>query len=372
MKVAYLAPYDQGTGYSNAAISYILALDSVGVTVAPRPIKMTNTTGKVPDRVKELEDNDLNNVDVVIQHNLPNTFMYKGGVKNVGVFSYETNSFANAGWTTNLKLMDKVLVSSYQQKLATLNTTGISDNKIEVVPFAVDAGEIKSVKGKMDLGEFNNALKFYTICELGKRKNLAGLILAYTAEFSREDNVVLVIKTHSPNRDENYAKNQVKELIRNVRAGCNRFSDQNMYPPIIVLTSYMSRQEIIELHNTCDIFVTASHGEAWCLPAIDAAIVGNELIVPNFGVFRDYHEYSIRAVKVSGMESRVFGVNDSVPGLYTAEELWFNINTDDLGYSMRWHGDGENYYKNKRASLDIEHHLSYKAVGNKLIKAIKE
>jgi hypothetical protein len=42
MKIAYLAPYRGNSGYSKAAIDYILALDSIGVTVVPRFIKMTD------------------------------------------------------------------------------------------------------------------------------------------------------------------------------------------------------------------------------------------------------------------------------------------------------------------------------------------
>src|SRR4051812_40517692 len=98
MKVAYLAPWADASGYSYSAISHILALDSVGVIVVPRSVKMTNTNGVIPKRIRELQENDLSNVDAVIQHNLPSEFSYKGGIKNIGLFSYETDSFGNSGW----------------------------------------------------------------------------------------------------------------------------------------------------------------------------------------------------------------------------------------------------------------------------------
>ena len=51
MKILYLGHYKEGTGWSKAAIDYIMALDSVGVDVVCRNIKLTDRTGEVPDRV---------------------------------------------------------------------------------------------------------------------------------------------------------------------------------------------------------------------------------------------------------------------------------------------------------------------------------
>src|SRR5688500_15022601 len=107
MKVAFLAPYHDGTGYANAAIEYIMSLDAVGINVVTRPVKMTPTTGEIPDRIKELEKKNLDGVDVVFNLNLPSEFAYKGGVKNVGCFYYETTWFPNVDWKYNLDLMDQ-------------------------------------------------------------------------------------------------------------------------------------------------------------------------------------------------------------------------------------------------------------------------
>ena len=71
MKVFYLAHYKEATGWSRAAIDYIMALDSVGVNIVCRNIKLTNRTGEVPDRVLELEKKSLDDCNVCIQHLLP-------------------------------------------------------------------------------------------------------------------------------------------------------------------------------------------------------------------------------------------------------------------------------------------------------------
>ena len=109
-KVAFISVYKDGGGYSTAAIEHILSLDSIGVQVVPRHIKMTQTSGYVPDRILELEQNNLDNVDAVIQYNLPSEFVYKGNVQNIGMFDYETVSLPNNTWETNIKMMDKIIV----------------------------------------------------------------------------------------------------------------------------------------------------------------------------------------------------------------------------------------------------------------------
>ena len=55
MKVLYIAHYKEGTGWSQAAIDYILAMDSVGIDVACRNVSLTGANAEVPKRLLELE-----------------------------------------------------------------------------------------------------------------------------------------------------------------------------------------------------------------------------------------------------------------------------------------------------------------------------
>ena len=59
MKVLYISNYKDGTGWANAAINNVLALDSVGVEVVPRAITFNTRDNDYPQRLKELEDNNI-------------------------------------------------------------------------------------------------------------------------------------------------------------------------------------------------------------------------------------------------------------------------------------------------------------------------
>ncbi|SVE59243.1 uncharacterized protein METZ01_LOCUS512097, partial [marine metagenome] len=55
MKVLYIGNWRDGTGWGNAAQSYILSLDAADVDVVPRHIKLNERECEVPDRILKLE-----------------------------------------------------------------------------------------------------------------------------------------------------------------------------------------------------------------------------------------------------------------------------------------------------------------------------
>ena len=76
MKVLYIGCYREGTGWGQAAIDYILAMDSVGIDVVPRAVKLNNNQPELPQRILELESKDSSGSDVCIQHVLPHMMDY--------------------------------------------------------------------------------------------------------------------------------------------------------------------------------------------------------------------------------------------------------------------------------------------------------
>lgn len=369
MKVAYLSPHKDSGGYTNAAIENILSLDSVGVEVVPRSVKMTGANGNVPSRVKELEQNNLNNIDIIVQHNLPSEFVYRSDIKNVGAFAYETNDIPHNDWIEKLKLMDKVVVFCTQQWDILKNY--IDSRKISIVPHAVDITKFNKNYNTFDFGVNKDTVKFYTISEFNRRKNIPALLLAYYSKFTADDNVILIIKTHLSNRDAKSTYDHIKTIADDLKNTLKRFNNPFRYPKVFIIPEFLSENEICSLHQSCDVFVSASHGESFCLPLADAIGFGNHSITSNYGAFKDYNPYTL----VDGVESPVFGVTDSPPDLYTGDELWFNINVKELSDSMyttyldlkdkkdRKHKDGLKY---------IKEHFSRESVGQQFKKVLEQ
>ena len=56
MKVLYIGNYNDGTGWGNACLNNILALDSAGVNIVPRAITFKGLHNTNNQRIAELED----------------------------------------------------------------------------------------------------------------------------------------------------------------------------------------------------------------------------------------------------------------------------------------------------------------------------
>lgn len=366
MKCLIISVFNQSGGYSDAATEQALALDSVGVDVVLRSVRMDSTNKQLSPKIKELHDKDLNNIDAILQHNLPDQFVYKGGVRNFGCFSYETNSFQNSNWENHLKLMDKIIVPCSFMKDTIPKS--IKD-RTEYIPFPINTKKFDNQYELMDFGLPKNCLKLYTIAEYNKRKNIPGLLVSYLSSFTSNDNVALVLKTYLKGASEEDSQNHIKKIIEDIKKGLNRFQNPLKYPKVILITQYLTDDVIMSLHRTCDCFVTFSRGEAYCIPAIEAACEGNVTILPNHSSFKDFGEIS--GTLVDSQETAVFGMQGVPQGLYTSDETWGNCSTSKFSEAMKTLYNNHQKGKWKKGDFSenatyIKNIVSREAVGLKL------
>lgn len=343
MKVLVVGPIYDGTGYSNAIIGYINALLSKSVEVVTRPIKMTNSWGEVSSEIKSLENKDLQNIDIVLQINLPSEFQYIAGVQNIGVFFYETSGFPFSGWHDKISLMDKIIVGSNHDKETVETET--NHKNVFVCPPSINRYTDVSITG---FGFPENYFTFYTIAEFNRRKNLQTTVAAYLSEFTNKDQVGLVIKTNN--------RLGVLHMIKEVRNGLNK---PNVYPEITVIDQRLSEKQISQIHKSCDCYINTSFGESVCIPAFDSLLFGNKTIVPKSTVFLDYGVWDYM---IETHPMQVTGYNCGIPGLYTSDEFWYQPTVQDTRAAMR--------SISKENKNNIKNPLSINNIGNKLLEII--
>lgn len=367
-KILYIANYREGTGYSDAALGYIKSLDAVGFDVVARHIKMTNGRGDNLDFLDKFESKDTKNVDTVIYHSLPSEFAYKGGVKNIGMFAYETNNIAMTGWLENLKLMDEIVVFCNDQKKAIITSSpSINQDKIHVIGHATDINKYSKKYNKIDFNVADNCLIFYTICEWNPRKNMSALILSYFASFSRDDNVCLVIKTNN--------RQEAKNGIDHIKKMCGKYNNGDMYPEIVLISDRLSDEAVLGLHQSCDVYVSTSHGESWNIPCMDALGFGNLCIATNTGAFKDYLD-AAGGISVDSYQSLAAGHGYNQNHLYSPYEQWDNISLPKLSNIFKSITNTKPYASlfsddvRKKRSDFIKNNYSYQNIGNLLSKVI--
>lgn len=364
MKIAYIAPLEDGTGYSIMANDTILALDTIeDIDVVARPIKLATQTVPAPQRVQELIEGDLNGITHVIQHILPPYFSYKAGVKNIGFAHFETDCFWPSGWQHNCNLMDELWVSC-QQNLEAARKSGVI-KPIKIIPKAINPIYYNKSSYKLDL-PIKHKYVFYHIGDYSSRKNTVNLIKCYLEEFSAKDNVVLILKTYVEGVPPQESNRLISEDINKIKMSLRKGTSDS-YAPIILITDYLSNEQIFALHAIGNCFITLERGAAWNIPAHDAIAMGNWVIASGWG---GQTEFLIESQHGNLLNYNMITVSDMIrcpyPSLYTAFEQWSDPCLQQTKQKMRKAFEFKAFITNKIKQEFIDNY-SYQNIG-KIIK----
>jgi len=389
-KLIYISPYKDGTGYSHAAIDNILCLDSIGINIVCRPIRMSEPKFRETSIIKHLEKKDLKNISHLIQLNLPHTFERKNGIKNIGSFYWETTNFNSSSWAKSCNFMDEIWVPNIQQKQACINS-GV-EVPLKIINHPYNTKKNNESPKKLEIPILKNKCVFYFIGEMIKRKNLAALIRGYYSAFYNNENVALVIKTNAPNSNQQQTMSLMHKFIEDIKLSMHIHKNNENYPKILVISDTLKEEQIAQLHASCDIFVSPSHGEAICLPAMDAMYYGNPLIVSNWGNFPElcygqahkYWEPTKDQFKypgeidcgwlINGGLTYCFGMINGFYDLYTGLEKWFEIDLCDFVHKLQsayneW-SNGSITKRKESARQRIES-FSYDVIGEQIKRALE-
>ncbi len=128
--------------------------------------------------------------------------------------------------------------------------------------------------------------RFYSIGKWEPRKNFPALMAAYLTAFSPSDDVSLTIKTSGS--WPNYAppSEVLAKLLTFSDVVSNGWTKENC--TIRIMEGVLSRGQILKLHFENNIYVSASHGEGYGLPAFEAKVAGNRLMYVPWGGVVDF------------------------------------------------------------------------------------
>ena len=260
--------------------------------------------------------------------------------------------------------MDEVWVRNRQQ-VESCRDSGVT-KPVKVVPHSVNIekfqqswGMLDSLKVYKERGDF----LFYFIGEHVRRKNLLALVKAFQLEFDFYEPVQLVIKTNISGATPQQTEKLVREDIHKLKQAMKLPAYKNE----IVITDRLSEQGMYRLHSSCDCFLSASFGEAWCLPALDAMGFGKTPIVTGCTGFLDYVSDETGSL-VNCRSEPCISNNDSLPDIYVANENWWSIDVNHLRSCMRAVYLNKDERKRKaRNGIERVFDFSYEAVGARML-----
>ena len=155
-----------------------------------------------------------------------------------------------------------------------------------------------------------------------ERKGADILLNAYTREFTKEDDVELVIKDFGTRHV--YRHNNLGDQIR--------ASLEKPGPRIVYIEDDLSPGELSDLYNSCDCLVQPYRAEGFCIPVVEAMACGLPSIVTAGGPTDEFvgHEMGWH---VSSKRMPMA----QIPGLETAgSQGWLVPSQDDLQQAMRF------------------------------------
>ncbi len=330
----FIGNYRDQTGWAKFAESQIIALDAAGIDVVPRHIKLNQVDGPVHPRILELEGRSARGADACIQNVLPH-FMERSGrfARNIAYPLFETSHVRNTTWPTYLGMMGEAWVTCPHNAL-TLDES-YYEGEVQIVPMALDTSVFERSYQPLPIrDQIGDRFLFYTIGEISSRKNLATLLRAFHSEFHPDEPVELCIKT-TPTGLGPDPMATIDKLVTEVKRGLKLYSNLDAYKRAIICCQDIPEEGIYRFHKTGDCFVTASLGEAVCIPALQALGFGKAVITPDHSGFRTYMNDEV-GWPVPAVTEDYFGTVDAAFGdLYTADEQCGAVTVNSLRKTMR-------------------------------------
>ena len=268
--------------------------------------------------------------DFSFQVQLPNEWDPKLAKYNVGITAAVETTICNPQWIDACNAMDKVIVPSKFSKSCLQNSGKIS-TEIEVVPESFyDCLLNKKNEKKLNL-KFSTDFNFLMFGQITganpfiDRKNTFFTIKWLCEEFSKNKDVGIIIKTNNgrnSSRDRAITLNMMKSLIREVRTG--------PYPKFYLLHGNLEPEEIQSVYQNPKIkaLVTATRGEGYGLPILEAAATGLPVLATNWSGHLDFmnkgkfvsFNYDLQDVDPGRVDGKIF-----IPGA-----KWANVKEKDF------------------------------------------
>jgi len=364
--VLFIGPYRQLDGWGLATRDYIRSLATIpNINITTRPIYLApgyNDPNFNDEQIIKYENQTLDKYDYVIQKTLPECFHYdKRFGKNIGLFTLEVNDFKKTKAIDNIKRMDEIWVPSNIEK-ETLISSGYTKT-IRAVSEALDVDSIKLYPAAPLNPTIAHTFKFYTICENNSRKNLEDLIIAFNLAFNITDPVSLIIKTNGDIRELTSFADNIKKSLQLSQPFRNE----------VWMTQRVSYDEILRFHSSCDCFVIASYGEAFCRPAAEALCLGKNPIINKNSGMKDYINDK-NGFLVNSYKTPVILKNHPIAGntdYYNAKQYWYKIDIYDLikqmqsAYTM-FKKNNDEWKAKSELGISQKDLFSYSNIGKKL------
>lgn len=351
MNINFFAPIG-GTGYGNAAINIIKALNNkhdICLTPIGRPnIETQDQHSLIESCIAKQENCDYNAPCVKIWHQ----FDLLSRVGNGKYFAYpffEIDTFTNLE-KHHLKFADHLIVSSQWAKEI------VEKNAIDKPVGIVNLGVDTNIFHPTIVPKKPQNFVFITIGKWEIRKSHDVVIECFNKAFNNNDNVELWMVTHNPFLNED----QEKEWL-------NLVDSSKLRNKIKVFPRLQTQKDLAQVISYADCGVYVSRAEGWNLELIETMAMNKPVIATNYSAHTEYCTINNSyLVEITSNEKAID--NKWFNGLGN----WANINEpakDQIVDYMRFIYN-QNINTNP-SGIDTANKFSWENTANQLIRCIE-
>jgi len=311
------------SGFGQAARGVAQAFAAVGL----KPSPVTVPKDAIQDRRLWSGGVSLwkESADLWIHHVPPEYFDFDLAGKHASFFFWETDrlpeSVSGCDWRTTLSKLDEIWAPS-RFVAEVLENSGVRTSVAQIHP-PVDTdlyspGPCRPPKMILPPGFDSSWSVFLYVGTWDRRKRPDILVRSFSRAFSSQNHALLLVKTYvtgDPARD----REILNEWVSQSRLGSAH---------VRFIPEVLSPHEIAELFRFSTAFATATRGEGYCLPAVQAMSCGLPVLAPNWSAFRDYPTVPVEA-RLERIPKEV-----ALPG-YSPEQQWAVVSEDDLVAKLR-------------------------------------
>lgn len=369
MKICYLGPVKDYSGYGEANRHAVAALYEAGVQVNVELVSYTIDTadfGEIGRLMNELVDTKFKDYQIKILHITPDQYhlhMEKGKY-HIGHFFWETSKVP-VEFAKGLELMDEIWTGSEANKSA-IENSGVK-TPVHIFPQANETDRVWPDPYKVpEISEHDYV--FYSVFEWTDRKNPQALLEAYWREFQNGEPVALLLKTYFSN----FTLQNKQKITHAINAMKARMGLKN-FPPVYLYMDLMDRNQIMRFHKTGDCFISAHRGEGWGIPQVEAMLAGKPVITTGYGGVNEYFTDGLNAKVLPFKMVPLFGMEHSSKW-YTNEQQWADVDKSELQKAMREAFTNQGDYKAMadKGKKFVEKSFNLKVVGELMAHRLKE
>lgn len=272
---------------------------------------------KIMERSRSLEPP----YDVTFQVQLPDEWDPNLGKLNVGVSAFVETDRCSPTWVEACNKMDLIVVPSTFTKNV-VKRSGILMRKIVVIPewfnhSLLDSENCNKILNEDDRYKFSTSSNYLIIAQLTAqeplldRKNLFNTLKWLFEYHKNDEDVGIILKT-------NLGRGTVLDKMKTVEYTntlVKRFK-QGPGPKLHLVHGNMSGEEVAALYHLPSVkaYVSATRGEGYGLPLIDAAVAGLPVIATNWSGHLEFLkkntfiplDYEMKEINEKKIDNRIF------------------------------------------------------------------